>query len=96
MLSIEEVKKIADLARLELSEQELIKQTKVISSVLDYMNTLNEVDTSSVEPTSQVTGLENITREDEVEDCKYSDKLIELMPSLEYGKLKVPGVFSEN
>jgi len=62
------IKKIADLARLELSEDEIKIYGSQLSDVLDYVDQLKEVDTGDVQPTAQVTGLENISREDEVEE----------------------------
>lgn len=65
-LTIDEVKKIAKLSQLNLSEAEVTKFQGQLSEVLNYVEVLNELDTDSIEPTSQVTGLENVTREDEV------------------------------
>lgn len=95
-LTIEEVEKIASLARIELSEVEKKRHAETISVVLDYMKVLDEVDVHGIEMTSQVTGLENVLRDDVVEDCDYSEKLVKQMPEIEYDKLKVPGVFSGN
>ncbi len=55
---------VAKLANLPLNEEEVEKFDKQLSDVLQYIEKLNEVDTQNVEPTSQVTGLENILRED--------------------------------
>ena len=59
-----EVKHIAKLAQLELSEKEIEIFQKQLSEILGYVSQLNELDTSGVEPTGQVTGLENVFRED--------------------------------
>ena len=92
-LSIEEVRKIAQLARIELTPEELARHAETMSAVLDYMNILNEVDTTGVEPTFQVTGLENVYRDDEVVECKLRDRLLKQMPEVEMEELFVPGVF---
>ena len=63
-LSREEVQKIADLARLGLTEAELDKFSVQITGILEYVDILNEVDTEGVEPTYQVTGLTNVTQPD--------------------------------
>lgn len=63
-LSLEDVKHIAELARLELTDEELNIYEKQLSNVLDYIDQLQEVDTTDVEPTAQVTGLENVMRDD--------------------------------
>jgi len=65
-LSREEVKHIAKLARLKLTEEEVEKFRQQLSEVLDYIRVLNEIETKEEEPTAQVTGLENVFREDEV------------------------------
>ncbi len=61
-----QVEHIAKLARLTLSPAEAEKMTKELSSILQYVEQLNEVNTDSVTPTAQVTGLTNTLREDDV------------------------------
>jgi aspartyl-tRNA(Asn)/glutamyl-tRNA(Gln) amidotransferase subunit C len=63
-LTEEEVRHVAKLARLKLTSSEVKKFQKQLSEVLDYVEILKKLDTSGVEPTSQVTGLENVFRED--------------------------------
>lgn len=92
-ISIPEVKKIAELARLELTPEEEVRHAETISAVLEYMKILNEVDTNGVEGTYQVTGLENVTRADRAIPCDIRDKLIEQMPEVEQDELVVPAVF---
>jgi len=65
-LSEAEVEHIAKLARLKLTKEEVKRFCSQLSEVLEYMEVLNEVETEGVEPTAQVTGLENVFREDEV------------------------------
>lgn len=67
-LSKSEIQHIAKLARLELADEELEKYGGQLSSILNYIDQLKEVDVKGVEPTAQVTGLENILRQDEVND----------------------------
>ena len=67
-ISLEEVKKIAGLARIEISAEEAKKFSGELSDVLGYVDQLSEVDTEDVEPISQVTGLVNVVREDVSED----------------------------
>lgn len=64
MLSVDEVKHIAKLSQLKLSKSELELLRRQLSEVVDYISALNEVDTAGVKPTSQTTGLANITRKD--------------------------------
>jgi len=92
-LTIEEVKKIAQLARIELTKKEEKRHAETISAVLDYMKILNEVNTAGVEPTCQVTGLEDVWREDVVHDCKIVKELLDQMPEIKDNELVVPAVF---
>ncbi|HLD61290.1 MAG TPA: Asp-tRNA(Asn)/Glu-tRNA(Gln) amidotransferase subunit GatC [Patescibacteria group bacterium] len=94
-ISIEEVKKIAELARIELTPAEETRHAETISAVLEYMKILNGVDTASVGGTFQVTGLTNVVREDAVVESKLRDKLIKQMPEVEMDELVVPAVFEE-
>ncbi len=86
-----EIEHIANLARLELSTEELDLYGNQLSGVLDYIDQLKEVDTSGVEPTAQVTGLENVLREDKV--CSWDKKeqaaALNQASSLEDGQVKV-------
>lgn len=94
-LTVEEVRKIASLARLKLSPEEEGRYAETISAVLDYMKILNESDTEGVEPTSQVTGLMDVYREDVAEDSGRQEKILSAMPQVENGELVVPEVFEE-
>jgi len=67
-LDKKEIKKIAELARLELTDKELETYGLQLSDILGYVDQLQEVDVTGVEPTAQVTGLENVMREDKVEE----------------------------
>lgn len=64
MLSEDQVKHVAKLARIKLTDAEVKKFGKQLSAVLDYMDILNEVDTKKVTETSQVTGLKNVMEKD--------------------------------
>lgn len=64
-LTVTDIEKIAGLARLALTEEEKTQYARELSVVLDYFAQLNEVDTSDVPETCQVTGLEDVTRADE-------------------------------
>lgn len=95
MISISEVKKIASLARLKLTVAEEKRHAETISVVLDYMKILDEVNIQGVVQTSQVTGLEDVVREDEINECDHKAELQKQLPGLKFGKLEVPGVFNE-
>ncbi|MBU0708991.1 Asp-tRNA(Asn)/Glu-tRNA(Gln) amidotransferase subunit GatC [Patescibacteria group bacterium] len=64
ILTKAEVQRVAKLARITLSQEELAKFQKQLSAVIGYASQMNEVNTDSVLPTAQVTGLKNTYRED--------------------------------
>lgn len=94
-LTKQEVEHIATLARLELTEKEKEKFVGQLSAILRYFKELQKVDLSKVEPTAQVTGLENITRPDEVVKCDKETmaRLVEMAPEKENNLIKVKAVF---
>lgn len=80
-LSSDDVRHIAKLARLNLSDEEVKKFTRELSSILEYVDQLKEVDTKDVIPTAQVTGLHNSFRADEVKPSQAdADALLETSP----------------
>ena len=92
-LSAEEVKHVADLAGLRLTPEELKKFQKQLSDVLDYVEVLNELKTDKVEPTSQVTGLEDVFREDEVGECLTQKEALSGAKEKHQRRFKVKAIF---
>ena len=92
-LSKKEVEKIAQLSRLELTEAEINQYAAQLSDVLDYFEKLKEVNTDNVEITAQVTGLENVYRQDEIEQCDLQKKLVEQSAENEDDLIKTKSVF---
>ena len=68
-LTKQQIQHIATLARIDLKDDEIEEYGSKISAIIDYIGQLQEVDVTNIEPTAQVTGLENIMREDLIEDC---------------------------
>lgn len=93
MLSKEEVQHIAKLARLGLTEEEIGKFQKELSSILDYIEKLKEVDVRQVSPASHAVKLENAMRQDAVKPNDGGEKLLNLAPDKKDGFLKVKSVF---
>lgn len=95
-LSKEQIEHIAKLARLELSGEELEKYGSQLSNVLNYIEQLQEVNVSGVEPTAQVTGLLNVLREDVVRerDKREINEALRDAPELEDGQIKVKRILS--
>ena len=91
-LTKEDVKKISELCRIELSEAEIEKFQKELSVVLDYVSELNKVDTEGVEEISQVTGLVNVLREDKPETSEIRDAIIKNFPDSKDRLLKIKSI----
>ena len=92
-LSIKDVEKIAKLSRIEIDEDNKSKLVGELSSVLDFVDDLQSLDLNGFAPVSQVTGLQDVWREDEVIDCKIPrDKLLSNAPALQDGYFKVKKV----
>lgn len=84
---------VAKLANLKLSSDEETKFATQLSSVLDYINKLNELNTSNVEPTSQVTGLENVMREDKAAPSLPQLEALSQAKHTHNGMFAVKGIF---
>lgn len=81
---------MARLSRLDLSEAEVDEYLKELTTVLQYVEQLQDVDVDGLQPTTQVTGLTNVMRDDTVRDYGVSrDDLLRLAPKTEDGQLKV-------
>lgn len=93
MINKEEVKHIAKLARLGLTEKEIEQLQKELSSILDYFEKLKKVDISGIEPTTHSILVENVMRDDERRKSKVeSRKLLDLAPETKESYLKVKSI----
>jgi len=90
MLSKEEVKHIAGLARIGVDEKDLEKFATDLSAVLDWIEELKEVDVEGIEPTAHITGMVNRLREDSLDNFESKKAIIDLFPESKdgYGKVK--------
>ncbi len=91
-ISPEEVRHVADLARLDLNEELVELFTTQLNSLLGYMEKLNELDTTGVEPTSHVVDMKNAFREDVVTESLPLDKALANAPQEDRGCFVVPRV----
>lgn len=92
MISLEEVKKIAKLSRLEIDDKRLVKFQQDLSKILDYINKLNELDTEGVEASyCEPKRIEDL-REDEVKPSMDRNRILKNAPDQEDGAFKVPTV----
>lgn len=91
-INVNDVEHVAKLARLYLSEKDKENYSHTLNDILEYMDVLNKVDTSEVEPTAHVLPLKNVFREDVVKECL--DKKLALFnaPEEEDGCFKVPRI----
>ena len=94
MITKEEVKHIAKLARLGLTNKEIEKFQKELSSILDYIEKLKKVDISEIRPTSHSIKVENVTREDKEGSMSevQSSNLLDLAPDKKDGYLKTKSI----
>ena len=91
MLSEKDVKHIASLARIELTEQEVLRFQEELASVLEYFEILAEVDVSQVEPMTHSVRMQNIYRKDAAkpQDVKAAEKLVKAAPKQQKGYVQV-------
>src|SRR5262249_50251143 len=91
----EQVVHVARLARLGISDDEVELFSQQISAILEAMDVLRELATEGVEPTAQVTGLENVMRDDAVRPSLPREQVLANAPQAEAGYFRVQAVFEE-
>ncbi|MBW7476406.1 Asp-tRNA(Asn)/Glu-tRNA(Gln) amidotransferase subunit GatC [Paenibacillus oenotherae] len=91
-ITVKDVEHVANLARLELSEQEKEQFTGQLNAILKYAEKLNELDTDGVDPTSHVLPVTNVMRDDVVRDSVTLETALRNAPDEEDGQFKVPAV----
>ena len=94
-IDTKKVEQIATLVRLGVSEEEAEKFSGQFSSIIDYFNMLNEVDTTDVPPASDIANAENVLREDVVKPSMSHEEFIKNAPRSERGYVKVPTVLGD-
>ncbi|MBC7342101.1 MAG: Asp-tRNA(Asn)/Glu-tRNA(Gln) amidotransferase subunit GatC [Clostridia bacterium] len=88
-----EVEHVALLARLALSEEEKERYAHQLGAILDYMERLNQLDTSKVEPMAHVLPLHNVFRDDIARDYLKNEEALANAPDPYQGQFRVPKVF---
>lgn len=91
-ISTSDIQHLASLSSLALADDEVDRLRQDLENIIGYIEQLGELDTAGVEPTYQVTGLENVWREDEVQPGISAEKLLELAPEKQNNQVKVPQV----
>ena len=91
-ISIEQVRYVAERARLDLAPGEEVLLTGQLNAILEYMDQLGEVDTTGIEPTSHVLPLTNVMRDDVVHDCLSNAEALANAPAADQGHFAVPKI----
>lgn len=94
MIDSQQVQKVANLARLEITTQEEEQFTSQLSSILDYFEQLSELDTDNVPPTTRAIELSNITRPDKLQPFRDRESLLQGAPEQEGDFFRVPQILS--
>lgn len=92
MIEIKDVEHVARLARLNLTEDEKVKFSKQLGDILKYMEQLNEVDTTGVEPMNHPIDFSNVMREDVARYDNTREELMANAPEVEQDYFKVPKI----
>lgn len=94
-ITTNDVRHLAQLSNLQLSDDEIMSLQTDLANILDYIDQLNEIDTSGIEPTYQVTGLENVWRDDTVDMSTVTrEDLLALTSEQADNSIKVPQVLA--
>ncbi|HYK72643.1 MAG TPA: Asp-tRNA(Asn)/Glu-tRNA(Gln) amidotransferase subunit GatC [Pseudoneobacillus sp.] len=91
-ISMDEVKHVANLARLAITEDEADKLTKQLDSIITFAEQLNELDTEGIEPTTHVLNMKNILREDKAAEGLPREEVLKNAPDHQDGQFKVPSI----
>ncbi len=94
-ISRDEVKKVAELARLELNENEIHNHANQLEKILDYIKQLEKINTDDVPCTTRAIEVVNVLRKDEKKDFANVEQLLNLAPSREKNFFKVPKIISD-
>ncbi|WP_373529800.1 Asp-tRNA(Asn)/Glu-tRNA(Gln) amidotransferase subunit GatC [Nostoc sp.] len=94
MIDQEQVHKVANLARLELTPEEEKQFTTQLGDILDYIQQLNELDVTNVSPTTRAIDVSNITREDELQPYADRESILNNAPEQEGEFFKVPKILN--
>lgn len=88
----EQVRKVANLARLEMAAEEEEQMTAQLSSILEYFQQLSELDTADVPPTTRAIDVSNVTRPDELQPYSDREALLREAPEQDGDFFKVPQI----
>ncbi|MDP4086923.1 MAG: Asp-tRNA(Asn)/Glu-tRNA(Gln) amidotransferase subunit GatC [Bacillota bacterium] len=92
-ISIDQVKHVANLARLAITEKEAEMFTKQLDAIITFAEQLNELDTDNVQPTYHVLEMKNVLREDVPQKGLPREEVLKNVPKHQDGQIKVPATF---
>ncbi|MBW4630616.1 MAG: Asp-tRNA(Asn)/Glu-tRNA(Gln) amidotransferase subunit GatC [Iphinoe sp. HA4291-MV1] len=95
MIDREQVRKVAHLARLELTPEEEEKFTTQLGNILDYFEQLSELDVNNVAPTLRAIDVKNVTRPDDLQPYPNREDILQSAPEQEGDFFKVPKILNE-
>ena len=91
----DEVRKVAELARLELNENEINNHAEQLEKILEYIKQLEEIDTNEVPCTTRAIEVTNVFRKDKKQNFDCKEELLDFAPSREDEYFKVPKIINE-
>jgi aspartyl-tRNA(Asn)/glutamyl-tRNA(Gln) amidotransferase subunit C len=87
-----DIQKVAKLARLELSGEESEEFSRQLNDIIEYVEKINELDTSGVKPADHIIELSNVFREDTVQKSIETSEIEKMAPSFRNGHIVVPRI----
>tara|TARA_A100000164_G_scaffold98457_1_gene85737 strand:- start:1147 stop:1440 length:294 start_codon:yes stop_codon:yes gene_type:complete len=94
-ISSNEVKKVAQLSRLELNDNEIKRHAEQLEKILEYIKQLEKINTNNIPCTTRAIEVVNVLRKDKKENYENSEELLDLAPSREDDFFKVPKIINE-
>ncbi len=94
-ISANDVRKVAQLARLQLSDEVIETFTPQLEEIIDFVAQLEEIDTTNVAPTTRAVEVVNVCREDVVNTTKVREELLDLAPEREGDFYRVPKILAD-
>jgi aspartyl-tRNA(Asn)/glutamyl-tRNA(Gln) amidotransferase subunit C len=91
-ISLEQVKHVAHLARLAITEEEAERMRKDLDEIITYAEQMNELDTEQIEPTSHVLNMKNVMRKDVSQKGLAVEDVVKNAPDAEDGYIRVPSI----
>ena len=94
-ISSDEVRQVAQLARLELNESEINQHAEQLEKILEYIKQLEKINTEDIPSTTRAIEVVNVLRKDENKNYENSEEILDLAPSRENKFFKVPKIINE-